>query len=150
METSQETKAKQSETKKMDPVVHFEMPAEDKKRMSDFYSNVFGWETKMLGNDQQNYVLVSTTEVDKTGRLTSPGAINGGFYQKEKDKPAQYPSVVIAVDNLKESMRKIEKTGGKIIGEPVEIKDFGWYVSFYDTENNRVSMMEPTMEMKSK
>lgn len=29
---------------KMNPVVHFEMPAKDKKRVADFYSKVFGWD----------------------------------------------------------------------------------------------------------
>jgi predicted enzyme related to lactoylglutathione lyase len=28
---------------KMNPVVHFEMPANDRKRMADFYTKVFGW-----------------------------------------------------------------------------------------------------------
>jgi predicted enzyme related to lactoylglutathione lyase len=36
---------------KMDPVVHFEMPAEDRKRMADFYTKAFGWQTQMLGPD---------------------------------------------------------------------------------------------------
>ena len=33
----------------MNPVIHFEMPAEDKKRMSNFYTNVFGWQTQQMG-----------------------------------------------------------------------------------------------------
>jgi|GEM_PF-5142654 len=32
-------------------VVHFEMPAEDKKRMALFYEKTFGWKTKMLGSE---------------------------------------------------------------------------------------------------
>lgn len=31
---------------KMNPVVHFEMPAEDKKRMSKFYTKAFGWQLR--------------------------------------------------------------------------------------------------------
>ena len=30
----------------MNPVVHFEMPAEDKNRMADFYTKAFGWKTQ--------------------------------------------------------------------------------------------------------
>jgi predicted enzyme related to lactoylglutathione lyase len=45
----------------MNPVVHFEMPAEDRKRMADFYTKVFGWKTEQLGEDMGNYVLVTTT-----------------------------------------------------------------------------------------
>ena len=29
----------------MNPVVHFEMPAVDRKRMCEFYTKVFGWKT---------------------------------------------------------------------------------------------------------
>jgi predicted enzyme related to lactoylglutathione lyase len=136
-------------TKKIDPVVHFEMPAEDRKRMAKFYTQAFGWKMQMLGEEMGNYVLATTAaEVDKKGRPKRTGIINGGFYTKSKDKPAPYPSVVIAVDSMKRSMNKITKAGGKVIGEPMEIPGFGLYVSFYDTEGNRVSIMEPTMEMK--
>lgn len=138
-------------SKKIDPVVHFEMPAEDRKRMSKFYGKAFGWQTQMLGHDMNNYVLATTAaDVDKKGRPKKKGIINGGFYTKSKDMPAQYPSVVIAVDSIKKSMNKISKAGGQVIGEPMEIPGFGMYVSFFDTEGNRVSMMEPTMEMKEK
>jgi predicted enzyme related to lactoylglutathione lyase len=34
---------------KMNPVVHFEVPAEDKDRMVDFYTKVFGWNFQRLG-----------------------------------------------------------------------------------------------------
>jgi predicted enzyme related to lactoylglutathione lyase len=33
----------------MSPVVHFEMPAEDRRRMASFYEKTFGWKTQMLG-----------------------------------------------------------------------------------------------------
>jgi uncharacterized protein len=137
--------------KKSDPVVHFEMPATDRKRMAKFYTKAFGWQTQMLGEDMGNYVIATTTsEVDKKGRPKKVGMINGGFYTKDEKMPAQYPSVVMSVDNIKRSMTKLTKAGGKVIGEPMEIPGFGMYVSFFDTEGNRVSMMEPTMEMKEK
>jgi uncharacterized protein len=128
----------------MNPVVHFEMPAEDRKRMADFYTKVFGWKTQQLGEDMGNYVLATTTDSDENGMPKKPGAINGGFYQKTNDKLAQYPSVVIAVDNIQEHMRNLEKSGGKVLGEPVNIPGIGMYVSFLDTEGNRVGMIQPT------
>jgi predicted enzyme related to lactoylglutathione lyase len=128
---------------KMNPVVHFEMPAEDRKRMAGFYSNVFGWKTELLGEDMGNYVLATTTETDGEGRPKTPGAINGGFFPKSDDMPAQYPSVVIAVENIKEHMKKVEKSGGNVLGEPMDIPGVGLYVSFIDTEGNRVSMLQP-------
>lgn len=128
---------------KMSPVVHFEMPAEDRKRMADFYSRVFGWQTEMLGPEMGNYVLARTTECDRTGFPKEPGAINGGFFAKDPDMPAQFPSVVIAVDDIRASMKNVAKTGGEVLGEPMEIPGVGQYVSFFDTEGNRASMLQP-------
>lgn len=151
MKTPKKTSTNAPVSKKRDPVVHFEMPAEDKKRMAKFNTSAFGWQTQMLGEDMGNYVLATTSaEVDKKGRPKKVGIINGGFYTRTDDMPAQYPSVVIAVDDIKKSMNKVAKAGGKVIGEPMEIPGFGMYVSFFDTEGNRVSIMEPTMEMKEK
>jgi uncharacterized protein len=127
----------------VDPVVHFEMPAQDRKRMADFYTNVFGWQTQMLGPEMGDYVLATTTESDETGRPKMPGAINGGFFPKSDDKPAQYPSVVIAVEDIKEHMKNVEEAGGKVLGEPSDIPGVGLYVAFIDTEGNRVSMLQP-------
>ncbi len=50
---------------KMNPVVHFEMPAEDRKRMSEFYAKVFGWKIQQLGQEMGNYMVVSTSEIDE-------------------------------------------------------------------------------------
>jgi uncharacterized protein len=76
-------------------------------------------------------------------RPKTPGTINGGFFPKKPDWPAQYPSIVIAVDDIKESVRKVTDAGGRVLGEPIEIPGVGQYVSFFDTEGNRVSMLQP-------
>ena len=127
----------------MNPVVHFEMPANDRNRMASFYTNAFGWKTQFYGEEMGNYVTVSTVESDENGRPKMPGAINGGFFPKSAD--AQYPSVVIAVENIHEAIKKIKASGGEIIGEPIDIPSVGPYVSFIDTEGNRVSILQPIM-----
>jgi len=130
----------------MNPVVHFEMPYEDRERMAAFYSFVFGWKLQMLGEEMGNYVLATTAEQDaKPG--APAGAINGGFFPKRADWPAQYPSIVIGVENIRESVAKIVKAGGEVLGEPMEIPGIGQYVSFFDTEGNRSSMLQPVSEM---
>jgi predicted enzyme related to lactoylglutathione lyase len=126
----------------MDPVVHFEMPYEDRVRMAKFYKSAFGWQTQMLGEEMGNYVLATTVETDEKGP-TRPGAINGGFYPKKPDWPAQYPSIVIAVNDVKKAAGKVVKAGGSVLGEPMEIPGVGSYVSFIDPEGNRVSMLQP-------
>jgi predicted enzyme related to lactoylglutathione lyase len=136
--------------KKMNPVVHFEMPAENNDRMIDFYSNVFGWNAQRLGPDMGNYVIVKTTETEENGMPKRTGIINGGLFEKTKDN--QYPSVVIAVDDIRESMKAVKDAGGKILGgqnpgEPDNIPGVGLYCAFIDTEGNRVSMLQPAPGM---
>ncbi|MDR3567217.1 MAG: VOC family protein [Syntrophobacteraceae bacterium] len=126
----------------MDPVVHFEMPYEKRDRMATFYESAFGWKTQMLGEEMGNYVLAETTEEGEEG-LKPARAINGGFYEKKAQWPAQYPSIVIAVDDIKSSIRKVTDAGGQVVGEPMEIPGVGLYVSFQDSEGNRVSMLQP-------
>jgi predicted enzyme related to lactoylglutathione lyase len=127
----------------MNPVVHFEMPAEDRKRVADFYTKAFGWQTQFLGPEMGDYVLATTTEPGPDGRPKTPGAINGGFFPKSDEQPAQYPSVVIAVDDIQEHIKKVNQAGGEVLGDPVEIPGVGRYVSFLDTEGNRVGMLQP-------
>ncbi len=134
---------------KMNPVVHFEMPAQDRNRMSVFYTKAFGWKTQMLGEDMGNYVLVTTTETDDNGMIQNPGAINGGFYPKNDEIPDQCPSLVIGVEDIREAMDRIIEAGGKLDGEPMDIPGHGLYVSFYDTEGNRASIIQPTVKMQS-
>ncbi len=127
----------------MDAVVHFEMPYDDAKRVAAFYESAFGWDTKNLGPEMGGYVLAMTTASDANGP-TTPGAINGGFFARKPDWPAQYPSVVIAVADVAAASEKVRRAGGEVLGEPMEIPGVGRYVSFTDCEGNRVGMLQPT------
>jgi predicted enzyme related to lactoylglutathione lyase len=118
------------------------MPAEDRPRMAKFYQDAFGWQTQMLGEEMGNYVIATTTETDESGPK-KPGAINGGLFPKRPDWPAQHPSVVIAVADIQAAIKKVAEAGGEVLGEPMEIPGVGQYVSFFDTEGNRVSMLQP-------
>ena len=126
----------------MNPVVHFEMPYDNAERLAKFYHSVFGWQMQMMGEAMGSYVLATTTESDERGPK-KPGTINGGFFPKKPDWPSLVPSVVIAVQDIKQSMNQVTKAGGKVLGEPMEIPGVGQYVSFTDTEGNRVSMLQP-------
>lgn len=134
----------------MNPVVHFEMPADDIKRMSDFYAKAFGWQAKDMGPDMGNYVVVTTSESDPNdlaGRPKNPGTINGGLFPRTKDN--QYPSVVISVEDIREAMKKVTEAGGTVIGggyaagEPDDIPGVGLYIAVMDTEGNRISLLQP-------
>jgi predicted enzyme related to lactoylglutathione lyase len=130
---------------KMNPVVHFEMPYENQERLSKFYTQAFGWQMQTLGKEMGYYVTAATAETDENRMIKKPGAINGGFFPKTDNRSVLYPSVVIAVDDIKEAMKKVNNAGGKVLGEPVEIPGIGHYVSIIDTEGNRLSILQPIM-----
>jgi uncharacterized protein len=125
------------------PVIHFELPAEDRERAKAFYSKAFDWKMNQLGAEMGDYVTVETAETDENNMVRGPG-INGGIYQKHLVDPlGQQPTVVIAVENLEESTENIKSAGGTIHGTPYDIPGIGRYVSFIDTEGNRISILEP-------
>ncbi len=128
----------------MNPVVHFELPYKDGSRAAKFYATVFGWKTTELGPEMNNYILATTAETDAIPGKPA-GAIDGGMFPIKPDWPDQNPSIVIGVTDIKEAMAKINENGGEVLGEPMEIPGTGLYVSFRDSEGNRVSLMQPKM-----
>jgi uncharacterized protein len=126
----------------MDPVVHFEMPYADGRRLAKFYEAAFGWRMRSLGEDMGNYVLATTVETGAKGPKR-PGAINGGFYPRGPKGPAPCPSLTIAVEDIKKAVKKVKTAGGKLLGKPYEIPGVGQYAVFTDTEGNRVTMLQP-------
>lgn len=132
---------------KMSPVVHFEMPASDRKRVSAFYTKVFGWNMQQMGPEMGNYILASTGETGEDRIPKSPGMINGGFFEKSEDNA--HPSVVISVDDIRKAMKDVAAAGGKVLGgqnpgEPDDIPGVGLYISIEDSEGNRVGMLQPS------
>jgi len=129
----------------MNPVVHFEMPAEDRVRAKKFYETAFGWQMTQLGKDMGDYLLANTAPTDAKGMLQTPGAINGGFY--EKGEYGTVPHLVISVSDLKKHMDIVKNAGGQIEGTPQDIPGIGTFVMFRDSEGNRVGMLEPVRQM---
>ena len=136
------------------PVVHFEMGYFDGDRMKKFYESAFGWDLQQMGAEMGNYILANSSETDANGTVKNPGVINGGIYPKTADPTSHAPSVVISVSDIKAAMKAVEAGGGKILGamnekgevgmEPMMIPGVGLWISFQDTENNRVSLLQPT------
>ena len=42
-------------------------------------------------------------------------------------------------------MARVGEAGGKVLGEPQPIPGVGPYVSIFDSEGNRISMLQPQM-----
>lgn len=122
------------------PVIHFEMPYKDVKRVNEFYSKVFGWDMHQLGEEMNNYILAGPTEtVDM--QSTKPGEINGGFFPV--DEGGKSTLITIQVDDLGTAIENVKSSGGEVVEGPHDIPGIGKYASFIDTEGNWASMMQP-------
>jgi hypothetical protein len=129
------------------PVVHFEMPYEDRDRMVKFYKEVFEWDIQVLGPEMGNYVLVNHPKEDVKPDAVK-GAIGGGFFKRASENA--HPSIVIGVKDIKAMMQKVSEAGGAVIestlanGKPMDIPGIGLYTGITDTEGNRVSLLQPS------
>lgn len=132
--------------KNMNPVVHFEMPMDDRVRVKKFYEDVFGWKMTQLGDEMGNYLLAGTSPLDEKMMHVNKGAINGGFF--DRGEYGTVPHLVISVENLEDHIEIVKKAGGIIHGKPMDIKGVGRFVMFKDTEGNRVGMLQPSQPMK--
>ena len=132
------------------PVVHFDLPADDVERAKKFYKKTFGWkfnEYKMPVGE--SYWMIQTVEVDKEMMPKEPGAINGGMMKR--DKPGQVFMNYVQVDSIDKMLKTISANGGAMIQPKQEIdKDMGWIAAFKDTEGNIMGLIEMTKAQKDR
>jgi predicted enzyme related to lactoylglutathione lyase len=125
----------------MDKVVHFEIPVDDAERARGFYGSVFEWGLQPM--EGYDYTLAFTTPVDETSQApTEPGAINGGLRARAAEAPT--PILVIQVDSIDESLKKVEAQGGTTVAPRSEMPGMGAYAYFKDTEGNVIGLWETT------
>jgi len=120
-------------------VVHFEIPANDVKRASAFYKDVFGWWTMdMPGVD---YMMLGGTKVSDKGVFSESGSINGGMMKRTK--PFEHPIITIGVEDIDATLKAIEKKGGKTLRKKQDIgQDMGWTAYFVDPEGNLMGLYQ--------
>ena len=112
--------------------MHFDMPADDMKRATTFFSNVFGWKFDGYAPDN-NYQMATTGEAPE-------GGINGGIYKRTA--PQQIMMNHIGVESIDAIIPVIEKNGGKIAVPKSPIPSMGYYAIFFDTEGNQHGLFQ--------
>jgi uncharacterized protein len=123
----------------MDSIVHFEIPADNTKRASEFYNKAFGW--MMNSMPEFDYIMIGTTESDENGMPKSPGRINGGM--AKRGGPVEHIVVTIAVADVDKTLAAVEKLGGKKVQGKMPVGDMGFTAYFKDTEGNVVGLFQP-------
>ena len=119
----------------MPRVIWFEIPADDPGRAAKFYEKVFGWQIEKW-EGPFDYWLINT------GPDEEPG-IHGAIMPREMGEMVRD---TIGVDSYDDFVKKIEKEGGKMLSEKMEIPNMGFMGSFQDSEGNIFAIIEPTMQ----
>lgn len=129
------------------PIVHFEIPADDVERAVTFYTTVFDWKIEKFdmpsdgSTGGEPYYMVRTTEIDADNMAKTPGAINGGLMKRQQ--PGQAFMNYISVTSIDESLATITKFGGTSIMPRTAIgPEMGWVAIFRDTEGNLMGLHE--------
>lgn len=110
----------------MGRVVHFEISADDPEKLAKFFEGVFGWKTDRWKGPVP-YWLVST------GERKEPG-IDGGIEPRRESGPNVVNTIDVA--DLDDTISRIEKHGGKVVTQKMDIPGVGIIVYFKDTEGN--------------
>jgi len=129
------------------PIVHFEIPADNLERAKKFYTKIFGWKIvkfpmpKSGSTDGDPYYMVYSADTDKNHMVKNPGEINGGMMKrKERNQPFMN---YISVSSIDKMLPKIKASKGKLAMPKTEIgPGMGWIAAFKDTEGNLIGLHE--------
>src|SRR5579872_5731108 len=89
---------------------------------------------------EMDYIMVGTAESDENGMPKNPGSINGGM--AKRGGPVENIVVTIAVKDIDNTLRTIEKLGGKTVVGKTPIGDMGFTAYFKDSEGNTVGLFQ--------
>ncbi|MFO1533074.1 MAG: VOC family protein [Thermoplasmatota archaeon] len=122
-----------------DPVVHFEIPADDVERAQGFYSKSFGWKVSAIPG--MGYTIFHTTPTDAKGMVGTPGNINGGMLKRQA--PVERLLVTVQVADIEASLKTVTKNGGKVLRGKQAVPGVGFTAYVQDTEGNPLGLVEP-------
>lgn len=120
------------------PPVHFEIPAQDMERASNFYKELFGWEINAAPGFK-DYRMIKTLPTDENNMVQGRG-INGGMM---KSPDNSMPIInYINVEDIDAYLSKLEELGGQILMPKMPIQGIGWNAVVQDTEGNTFGMIQ--------
>jgi len=109
-------------------IVHWEIGAQDKAKMLEFYRQMFDWS---IDTANPAYAMVAAAD----------GGIGGGMSQTPPGVPP-YVTIYVSVDDLAASLAKAERLGGKTIVPPTPIPNVGAFAMFSDPEGHVIGLLK--------
>ncbi len=115
---------------KINAVGWFEIPVKDMKTAKKFYEKVFDVELSL--NDMGPLTMAWFPMIEN-----GPGAA-GSLVKGKTYTPSHAGTVVyFSVDDIEETLRRVNAYGGKTLTPKTSIGEYGFVAHFEDTEGNR-------------
>jgi predicted enzyme related to lactoylglutathione lyase len=121
-------------------VVHFEIPATDPEKLSQFYTSLFGWKIEKMPMEGMDYYVTSTVDTDEQGMPKEPGAINGGIAPRMS--PDQRPANYVNVESVDEYAGKAKGLGATLLMDKMPVPGMGWFALMMDPEGNTFGLWQ--------
>lgn len=106
-------------------LVHFEIPAKDTSRATEFYKELFDWKIETFQGPTEYHMIEG-----------DPG---GGIYTAIDDDDA--PRIYFDTDDIDATIARVRKLGGQA-EEKAPVPNMGWYAQCKDTEGNQISLWQ--------
>lgn len=108
-------------------VVHFEIGAQNAAKVREFYRSLFGWR---FDTTDPSYGVVADTD----------GGIGGGVMQI-RENMTPYVTIYVDVDDLSETLSRVEELGGARVVGPRPIPGVGEFAMFKDPEDHLIGLI---------
>ena len=111
----------------------FEIPVKDLERATVFYEKVF--DVKLTAEEMMG-MKMAMFPYEQEGRGSA-----GSLMKTESYEPSHAGTVVyFSVDNIEETLRRINANGGMTLMPKTMIGEYGFIAHFEDTEGNRLAL----------
>ncbi len=111
------------------PVIHWEIAAQDRKKLQQFYADLFGW--KVNDDNPMQYALMDS----------GAGGINGGIMQRQGPQPS-YVTFYVSVEDPAATLDKASALGGKTCLPATPIPNVGTIGMFLDPEGHVIGVIK--------
>lgn len=106
-------------------LVHFEIPAKDTSRATEFYKALFGWKIETFEGPMEYHMVEG-----------DPG---GGIYPAMDEN--DFPKMYFDTDDIDASIARVRELGGEA-DDKAPVPNMGWYSQCRDTEGNPISLWQ--------
>jgi predicted enzyme related to lactoylglutathione lyase len=133
--------SKQPQKKIQSPLCHFEIIASNMERSQAFYEGVFHWsfsESKSsAGRRRQTHQSIDTGTT-----------VTGALAQKPANAAAPMLNVFFLVDDVEDTLKRVEANHGKVIFPAMKIPGMGLLGMFEDPDGLQVGIVQPAPRNK--